>query len=212
MDIRIIGDWVFREKKPEYSANSRLLVLLHGWTGDENSMTVFAKAAPANYWLVSPRGIYPSSQAGYSWYREQDAAWPWVDDFKSALEALLELLVIENFPEAVLDQVDVMGFSQGAGLAYALAFLYPQKVRKLAGLAGFLPEGCEALSRNQPLQGKKVFVAHGRLDKLVPVEKGRHCASVLKDAGGQVVYCEDAVEHKLSKACFEGLKKFLKTE
>jgi phospholipase/carboxylesterase len=212
MDIRIIGDWVFREKRPEKNANNRLLLMLHGWTGDENSMTVFAKAAPANYWLVAPRGIYQSDQGGYSWFREQGTTWPWVDDFRSAMEALLELLTSDIFPEVIPKQVDVMGFSQGAGLAYALAFLYPQKVRKIAGLAGFLPEGCEALARNQPLQGKKVFVAHGRLDELVPVEMGRHCAFILKEAGGEVEYCEDDVGHKLSKACFGGLKKFFKPD
>jgi phospholipase/carboxylesterase len=116
--------------------------------------------------------------------------------------------VVENFPGAVVQQIDIMGFSQGAALVYALAFLYPQRVSKLAGLAGFLPDGCEALARNQPMKGKQIFVAHGSLDELVPVAKGRACVTVLKSAGGEVLYCEDEVGHKLSKGCFGEMKKF----
>jgi phospholipase/carboxylesterase len=211
LDPRTIRDWVVRENRPEGNVPLRVLLLLHGWTGDENSMEIFTKGLPANYWLVAPRGIYGSALGGYSWYSDQGKAWPWVDDFRPAMEALFELLTPENFPGAQLEQIDLLGFSQGAALAYALAFLYPQRVRKLVGLAGFMPEGCEALARNQPLKGKRIFVAHGRLDKLVPVEMGRTCVSILKSAGGVVVYCEDEVGHKLSKGCFAGMREFFRT-
>jgi phospholipase/carboxylesterase len=171
-------------------------------------MEIFAGGLPSGHWLVAPRGIYASALGGYSWYRDQGKAWPWVDDFRPAMEALFELLNEENFPGAELEQIDLMGFSQGAALAYGLAFLYPQRVNKLAGLAGFMPEGCEALARNQPLMGKQVYIAHGTLDKLIPIEKGRYCVAVLEQAGGKVVYCEDEVGHKLSKGCFSKLRKF----
>jgi phospholipase/carboxylesterase len=173
-------------------------------------MEIFTKGLPENYWLVAPRGIFGSALGGYSWYRDQGKTWPWVDDFRPAMEALFESLTPDDFPGAALGQFDVMGFSQGAALAYTLAFLYPQRIRNLAGLAGFMPEGGEALARNKPLSGKRVFVAHGSLDKLVPVEMGRTCVSVLKSAGGEVVYCEDEVGHKLSKGCFAGLREFFR--
>jgi len=208
VESQVIGEWVFRERKPSGKSPHRLLLMLHGWTGDENSMSVFGERMPEQYWLVAPRGIYPSPSGGFSWFLEQGERLPWVDDFRSAIEALFELLVPKNFPGADLEKLDLMGFSQGAALAYALAFLYPQRVRRLAGLAGFLPEGCEALSRNQPLKGKQVYVAHGKLDKRVPVEKGCESARVLKEAGGDVAYCESEVGHKLSAGCFKGLKEF----
>jgi phospholipase/carboxylesterase len=210
MEQRIIKDLVIREKRLDGFGPFRMLLLLHGWTGDENSMEIFTRGLPENYWLVAPRGIYDSALGGYSWFSDQGKTWPWVDDFRPAMEALIELLTPVDFPEAAIEQIDVMGFSQGAALAYALAFLYPQRVRNLAGLAGFMPEGGEALARNKPLSGKRVFVAHGRLDKLVPVEMGRTCVSVLKSAGGEVAYCEDEVGHKLSKRCLVGLREFFR--
>lgn len=209
--MRFIGDWVVRDKQPQGSGPFRLCILLHGWTGDENSMDIFIKALPADHWLVLPRGIYKSAIGGYSWFLDQGKAWPWVDDFRQALDVILDLLTEENFPGAHLDQIDLIGFSQGAALAYAMSFLYPQRVRRLVGLAGFMPDGCEALARNLPLKGKRVFVAHGSLDELVPVEMGRTCVSVLKSAGGEVAYCEAEVGHKLSKVCFAELREFFRT-
>jgi len=212
MQTREVKDWVFGERRPTGEGPHRLLLLLHGWTGDENSMGVFAGRMPEPYWLVAPRGNYASPLGGYSWFLEQGKIWPWVDDFRPAMEALFELLAPENFPGADLDKIFLGGFSQGAALAYALAFLYPQRVQALAGLAGFLPEGCEALARNRPLRGKAVFVAHGRLDELVPIEKGRFCVSVLREAGGEVSYCEDEVGHKLSAECFGGFREFFRNQ
>ncbi len=98
MDQRIIRDWVIREKRPAGSGPFRVLLLLHGWTGDENSMEIFTNGLPANYWLAAPRGIYASNLGGYSWYSDQGKTWPWVDDFRPAMEALFELLTPDDFP------------------------------------------------------------------------------------------------------------------
>jgi len=208
MQLRKMGEWVFRERKPSGKSPHRLLLMLHGLTGDESSTGVFGERMPEQYWLVAPRGIFASPLGGYSWLLEQGGGWPWVDDFRPAMDALWEFLIPENFPGADLEKLDLMGFSQGAALAYALAFLYPQRVRSLAGLAGFLPEGCEALARNLPLKGKSVYVAHGKVDKQVPVEKGQEGVRILQEAGGEVSYCESEVGHKLSARCFKGLRKF----
>ena len=208
MQIRQVNDLIINESKPSGNAPHRLILLLHGWTGDEHSMEVFAPRMPKDAWLALPRGIYPSPQGGYSWFREQGKQWPWVDDFRPAMDALFELLVPENFPGAELKTIHLVGFSQGAALAYALAFLYPSKVASVAGLAGFLPQGCEALSRNLPLKGKRLFVAHGTLDERVPVEKARFCAQVLREAGGVVDYCEEEVGHKLGAGCMGRFKDY----
>ena len=46
---------------------SRLLLLIHGLTGDENVMWVFARDLPAHYWMVAPRAPYAAEPGGYSW-------------------------------------------------------------------------------------------------------------------------------------------------
>ena len=62
-------DWVLRIR-PTTHKPARLLLLLHGFTGDENSMWVFASRLPQNSWLAAPRAPYPSPLGGFSWRNE----------------------------------------------------------------------------------------------------------------------------------------------
>jgi phospholipase/carboxylesterase len=172
-------------------------------------MWIFSPRLPKNALLLAPRGIYPSPLGGYSWQPESENRSPWVDDFRPAAEALQEILVPGCYSNADFSKLSIVGFSQGAALAYSIALLFPQRVHTIAGLSGFMPEGAEALARNRPLQAKTVFVAHGRQDDLVPVSSARQSVALLELAGANVSYCEDDVGHKLGLACFRSLEAFL---
>ena len=96
-------------------------------------------------------------------------------------------------------------------MAYVFALLHPERVKALAGLSGFSPDGSIALAAGQPLRDKPIFIAHGTRDDLVPVEKARRSVELLQEAGGNVTYCEDVVGHKLSADCFSGLESFFQS-
>lgn len=205
-----LGDLTFRFQGPPGEGPHPVVLLVHGWTGDENSMWVFRARLPKDALLLAPRGLQAEPMGGYSWHRHTHAGWPWVDDFQLAIETLLEVMTPENFPRADFSNLSLVGFSQGAALCYTMALYYPSKVRSIAGLAGFLPQGADALVRNRPLQDKPVFVAHGTQDELVPVERARQAIDLLEEAGAKVTYCEDEVGHKLSLSCFKGLESFFR--
>lgn len=189
-----------------------VIMMLHGWTGDENAMWIFANRLPSNAILIAPRGIYPTALGGYAWVEQDRSRWPWVDDFDPAMEILFGALVQSPFSEFNLSRMDLVGFSLGAAFAYAISFRQPGKVRRLAGLAGFMPEGADALARNRPLVDKAAYVTHGSQDDLVPVAMARTAVEILETAGARVTYCEDDVGHKLSANCFRGLEHFFKTQ
>ena len=205
---RELKGWLLRERIPQGDGPHPLILMLHGWTGDEDAMWVFASRLPSNAMLVAPRGLYPAPMGGFSWQPQMAKLWPWVDDFNPAVEALLELLTDENFPQADFSQLRLLGFSQGAALAFTFALTYPEQVRSFAGLSGFLPDGVQPLVNQLPLEGKNAFLAHGTQDQLVPVARARQAAQLLGQAGARVSYCEDDVGHKLSSSCFKGLKFF----
>lgn len=211
IETRKFEDWVFKERRPDREGPSPVILMLHGWTGDEQAMWVFANRMPPDALLLAPRAPYPSPLGGYSWHAHQHKVWPWVDDFNPAIEALFQALEGGHFPEADTSRLALVGFSQGAALAYALALQHPQRVRALAGLSGFMPEGAEALARYRPLEGMPVFTAHGSQDRLVPVERARAAVRILQEAGARVTYCEDDVGHKLGAGCFKGLENFLRS-
>jgi len=60
------------------------------------------------------------------------------------------------------------------------------------------------------LAGKNIFVAHGTLDQMVPIDRARASIGLLEQAGAQVTYCEDEVGHKLSANCLRALEAYLK--
>jgi len=205
-------NWTLRIREST-QPSPRLMLLIHGLTGDENSMWVFARNLPAEYWMVAPRAPHPSQmeQGGYSWRsgRSEAEDRPSLEQLKPAAEALLGL--VDEYAASVglnASVFDVMGFSQGAAMCNLLAFLYPQRIRKVGILAGFMPGGLEELISQRPIEGKPFFVAHGTKDEMVTVDRARASIELLEQAGAQVTYCEDAVGHKVSATCLRALQNF----
>lgn len=206
------NDWTLRIREST-APSPRLLLLIHGLTGDENSMWVFARELPSHYWMIAPRAPHASEmkQGGYTWKLPQfdNMNEVGLDLLRSAAQELMKL-VDEYAASAGLDATtfDVMGFSQGAAMSNVLAFLYPERIRKVGILAGFVPAELKNLVSQRPLEGKSFFVAHGKKDESVTIEHARASIEILEQAGAQVTYCEDEVGHKVSITCLRALKKF----
>ena len=205
-------NWTLRVRESK-QPSPRLMLAIHGFTGDENSMWVFGRDLPSHYWIIAPRAPHASrgQPGGYSWRPTQFENMDQLslDQLRDSADALIHL-VDEYFESVKVDSslFDVMGFSQGGAMASLLTFLYPQRIRKIAILAGFVPGGLEELVSKRPLEGKPLFVAHGTKDQMVPVERARASIEILERAGAQVTYCEDEVGHKVSATCLRSLKEF----
>jgi phospholipase/carboxylesterase len=185
--------------------------MLHGWTGDENSMWVFVRKFPADRWFLAPRGPHPAAEGGFSWrpFRPDSFGRPSLDNLRDSAEALVRLVdayAAERRIEAV--QFDVMGFSQGAALSNVLACLHPHRIHHAGILAGFMPSGMDEIIAQKPLAGKQIFVAHGTQDNLVPIDRARASMSLLEQAGADVTCCEAEVGHKVSADCLRALQSF----
>jgi phospholipase/carboxylesterase len=195
--------------------------LIHGWTGDENSMWVFTRGLSNEYWMIAPRAPHATGTIGYSWrslkpepagnYQGNVFGRPTLEMLKPAAESLISLVDAYNSSVGIDSmQFDVMGFSQGAAMANVVGLLHPGRVRRMVVLAGFVPLGLEEVVNKRPLDGKSVFVAHGTRDELVPVDRARASIELLEKAGANVTYCEDEVGHKVSATCLRALESFLK--
>ena len=205
------NDWTLRIREAR-SLNPRLLVLIHGWTGDENSMWVFTRGISTDYWMIAPRAPHLAEPSGFSWRPHQPLTFgrPSLEMLKPAADGLIRL--IDDYSASVkVDalQFDLMGFSQGAAMVNLVAMLYPHRVRKMGVLAGFVPSGLEELISQKPLAGKNIFVAHGTQDNMVPIDRARASIELLEQAGAQVTYCEDEVGHKVSSTCMRALESYL---
>lgn len=195
---------------------ARFLLLLHGWTGDENSMWVFTRKFPDDMWIAAPRGPHTAEGGGYSWrpphsLQNKDWGLPTLSDLKPAADSLIRL--VDNVSASIgvdATRFDVAGFSQGGALTNVLTLLYPERIHKAAVLAGFMPGGTEDLLSRRVLEGKQFFVAHGSQDDLVPIDRAQQAVELLEGAGAQVTFCEAEVGHKLSVDCLRGLESYFK--
>jgi phospholipase/carboxylesterase len=210
-----VGEWVIRYRAPAGEGPHPVIWLLHGWTGDEDSMWIFASRLPDRYLLLAPRGLNTTPMGGYGWHAiTEGKVWPWVDDFRPAIDKLVTLM--DNWPpkapSADFGRFRLAGFSQGGALGYSFAMLHPDRVVALAGLASFLPDGASAHLQPGSLTGLPVYLSHGVKDKLVPVARARQAAQLLDQAGAKVTFCESDVGHKLSADCFRGMEVFFRDE
>ncbi len=204
-------NWTLRIRESS-DPDCRLMLMVHGLTGDENSMWVFGRNMPPSYWLVSPRAPYPVESGGYSWrppFDSSEFGRPTLEQLRVGAEGLIRM-VDEYAASAGIhaDTFDVMGFSQGGAMSNVLAFLHPERIRKTAILAGFVPAGLEELVPQHPLEGKPFFVTHGTRDEMVRIDRARESIAILEQAGAQVTYCEDNVGHKVSVNCLRALGAF----
>lgn len=183
------------------------IVLIHGRSGDENSMWAFTTALPHDWLLIAPRAIRSDRDGGYTWTPRQPGEWPSIEQFDDAVEAIAKM--IHALPQTYnVDpkRVYLMGFSQGAATAYAVAMKHREQVQSVAGLVGFMPEG-EA-SHRSPLRGLPVFMAVGKNDPMIPYERSQMCRQALIDAGAQLDYHEYDTEHRLNAQGMRDLKEW----
>jgi phospholipase/carboxylesterase len=191
--------------KPAQSGERLSVVLLHGFTGDERVLWVLEGALPPGSLLVAPRAPFPAAPGGFSWRRSAEPALPEVEDFGDGAKALRELLDhLQAARELDRSRLVVLGFSQGAALAFSAVCLGDLRPAALVALAGFLPRGDAS-----PLSGLPVFWAHGTQDELVPIARARQDAERLRTSGARVTLCESDVGHKLGADCLRGLRAWI---
>jgi phospholipase/carboxylesterase len=181
--------------QPEGEGPWPTAVLLHGHAGNEDVMWVFARTLPKNWLLIAPRAISTSAEGGYTWHPRQLDNWPSLSEFDEAVTAVTHFIhALPHLYQANPQQIYLMGFSQGAALAYATAIHQPNLVQGIAALVGFMPEGTDAA----PLKGLPAFMAVGKQDEQIPYELAQQCATILQTAEAQLDYHEYDTGHKLN--------------
>lgn len=204
-----INQWPFRIQHPETpSVDNRVMLLLHGHMGNENAMWILTKPLPKEFYLLAPRAPIKTGQDQYSWH-EITPQWPEVQTYQDLAEQLISR--VDHWIEQQgikTNRYDIMGFSQGAVMAYALTILFPERIGKVAALAGFIPQNWQEALDLSTVKGKIFFIAHGTQDDVIPIKKAHQASAVLEENGAQVTFCEAKIGHKLSANCFNGLGEF----
>jgi phospholipase/carboxylesterase len=198
---------VHRVLQPRGQGPHPTVVMLHGRSGNEDVMWIFRRAAPADWLLVAPRAIKEDPQGGYSWRIREKEEWPTLVQFDVPVGAVVDF--IETLPElydADLQRLFLMGFSQGAATAFAVAMHYPEMIQAVAGLVGFLPIECDDMVAAGALEGMPIFMAVGKEDERIPYQRSLSCAHTLHLAGADLDYHEYEMGHRLNAQAMRDLR------
>jgi len=180
-------------------------VMLHGRLGTEDVMWVFRKTIPQPWLVVAPRAPLPDEEY-FSWLRQPPDKWPDLAAFAPAVEALARFLrALPSLYNADPERIYLLGFSQGAAVAFAAALMTPKLVRGVAGLVGFAPEVPPEQVAGK-LDGMPIFIAAGTQDRTIPYDRAQHAAELLRRAGADVEFHEYATGHKLPAAGIKDLR------
>jgi phospholipase/carboxylesterase len=202
-------DGVLSVLKPDLPPPHRLLVMIHGWGQNENSLWELKDGLPQDYWIVAPRGSYFKAEGEYGWR-------PTIIGRRSRLEENLgpatELVArIDAWAGEIgvdASQFSVMGFSQGAALVYVLANLFPKRLTRAVVLSGYPPRGLD-LSDTR-LKDIPFLVSHGTRDDIIDIEEARRALPMLGEAGARVTWIEEDVAHTPGPITLQTISDFLK--
>ena len=195
--------------------NAPLLIMCHGYGSDENDLFSFASELPEELFIISLRAPYAMQPYGNAWYAINFDAekGKWSDNVqaKQSVDLISEFIDYACHTYAVdANNVTLLGFSQGTILSYAVALNYPQKVKNIIALSGYINEDIlpEKLEETD-VAHLNFFCSHGSVDQVIPVDWARKAPEFLKALPINYVYTEYPVGHGVAPQNFYDLKAWL---
>ncbi|MCB4808326.1 alpha/beta fold hydrolase [Tamlana sp. 62-3] len=196
--------------------NAPLLIMFHGYGSDENDLFSFATELPEELFIISVRAPYPMQPYGNAWYAINFDAekGKWSDNE----QAIQSRDLIANFIDKAVEtypvnknHVTLLGFSQGCILSFSVALTYPEKVKNVIGLSGYinkdiLPEDIET----KDYSNLDVYTSHGSVDQVIPVTWAQQTPPFLTHLNIKHKYNEFPVGHGVAPQNFFEFKEWLK--
>jgi thioredoxin len=195
------------------SGAERLMLLAHGFGADERDLGgLLPYLDPGGtFAVVLPRAPEAAGEApGFSWFDMFGRTDP-ATAFAGAVD-LLDDLLDEACTEHGFDRSGAIvgGFSQGAGLALAVALRSGGRPRPAGVLAmsPFVP-AVELLGIDPSAVAPPVLVQHGSQDPLVPVQRSRDLVTALRGAAVPTVYREYPMQHQVALESLQDARDWL---
>ncbi|PIY10852.1 MAG: phospholipase [Flavobacteriaceae bacterium CG_4_10_14_3_um_filter_33_47] len=178
-----------------------LLIMLHGYGSDENDLFSFASELPQELFIISVRAPYPMKPYGNAWYAINfDAVqgkWSDNDQAKESRDLIAKFIdeATKTYP-VNKNNVSLLGFSQGTILSYAVALTYPEKIRNVVALSGYINKDVFPKSiENKDYSHLDFYCSHGIVDQVIPVDWARQTPPFLSHLNIKHQYSEFPVGH-----------------
>ncbi|SFZ92139.1 phospholipase/carboxylesterase [Flaviramulus basaltis] len=202
-------------RKSTLKENAPLLIMMHGYGSDENDLFSFSSELPEELFIISVKAPYPMQPYGNAWYAinfdAEKGKWSDNEQAKQSRDLIAKFIdeATSTYP-VIKDNVTLLGFSQGSILSYAVALTYPEKVKNIIALSGYinpdiLPENLES----KDYSNLDFYCSHGSVDQVIPVDWARQNAPFLNNLSIKHQYSEFPVGHGVAPQNFYEFKEWL---
>jgi phospholipase/carboxylesterase len=181
-----------------------VLIVLHGYGSNEEDLFDLANTIDARYAIYSLRGPLPLNNGGFAWYHlSYDQNNRLTYDYQEVIQSRVKVMRFIR-QQCLSHQLDsntivLMGFSQGAMLAYDLALSNPGKIVGVMALSGRLMEESKVRIKPTKVQSTSFFIAHGIYDALIPITEAEKARDYLRSINvTDIVYTSYPMQHVLN--------------
>ena len=195
--------------------NSKVIYLIHGYGADKNDLFSFAEYLPKTLTVIAMQATFsmPFGEGG-AWYSLELG--PNGEHLSNVEQAKYSVKEIENFIHASTasygfdkDNIFVLGFSQGAILTYSMVLNNPDKFKYVLPLSGFIMEEIMPNSFDKDYSNLDFYSAHGTMDGVISIDRGRTGGALLKKLGIKHIYHEFPAAHSIAQKEFEEVIEWL---
>ncbi len=195
-----------------------VLFMLHGYGSNEEDLFSFATELPEELCIISVRAPYDLQPYGHAWYAinfdEHQGKWSDDEQAKTSRDAIVGF-IDEACTSYKLDanNVTLLGFSQGTILSYSVALSFPEKIKNVIALSGYINENILIDGyKNKDHSNLNFYASHGSLDQVIPVDWARKAPIFLKNLEITHQYEEFPIGHGVAPQNFYSLKNWLITK
>ena len=120
---------------------------------------------------------------------------PSLRESATAVQMLVDREIARGVPAS---RIVLGGFSQGCAMTLLTGLRAPQRLAGLLGMSGYLPlAAATAAERSEANRDTPIFLGHGRMDPVVPFERGTATRDALVGLGHPVEWHDYPMQHSV---------------
>lgn len=197
MDAPLVYD-LLKPKTVDHNKTYPALFLLHGIGSNEQNMFPLTAGLEEKYFIFSIRGPI-SHPPGFAFFTIEGYGKPHREIFKKSLSQLTDFLEYASNKYPIdINQLYLLGFSQGAILSMSLALTLGSRIKGIVALSGYIPKIVSEDYEVKPVDEVAVFISHGEVDQILPYQWGVEAQEYFKQLGADVTFRSYQEPHTVS--------------
>ncbi|MCL6266085.1 alpha/beta hydrolase [Flagellimonas myxillae] len=191
------------------------IFMFHGYGSNEEDLFSFASELPEEPVVISVQAPYRLEPFGHAWYAINfDAEYgKWSDDEQAKASRDKIVNFIDEACEAHnidRDNITLLGFSQGTILSYSVALSFPEKIKNVVALSGYVNENILLDNYDEKDHSQlNIYASHGQVDQVIPLEWAQKTPDLLTKLGINHKYEEFPIGHGVSQQNFYSFRNWL---